>query len=78
MKNTGTCPKCQSKEVYTDKGLPKRGERSSLPISSWSRLFVDLYICLDCGYFEEYVEQADLDNEKKMNKLKEMFGKHVI
>jgi predicted nucleic-acid-binding Zn-ribbon protein len=35
-----------------------------------TRLFIHVYFCLDCGYFEEYVEQSDLDNEKKMGKIK--------
>lgn len=68
MKSKNTCPKCQSAEIYTDAGLSKSGDRSSIPVSSWSKVFVDVYVCLSCGYMEEYMDFKDaavLDKLKK-------------
>ncbi|UKN00758.1 hypothetical protein K6119_13560 [Paracrocinitomix mangrovi] len=75
MKNSKTCPKCGGTEIYTDAGNPKRGDRTSIPITSWGKLFLAVYICAGCGYLEEYVEQDDLSNSDKMDKLKKNFNK---
>jgi hypothetical protein len=75
MKKTGCCPNCSSTEVYTTKGTPKRGDRSSIGVSSFTSVFIDLYICTNCGFIEEYAEEADLKNPKKMEKLKIIFKK---
>ena len=74
MKN-GVCPKCQSTEIYTDARQPKRGDRCSLPVTTWTKVFVDLYICLRCGFFEEYIRPEDLKNEKMMEKVRQQFRK---
>lgn len=75
MKKSGSCPKCNSTEVYTTKGTTKRGERSSIGVSSFSAISIDLYICTSCGYMEEYGEEGDLKDLKKMEKLKKLFRK---
>lgn len=77
MKQTHTCPKCQSKELYTNSGNVKRGERCSLPVTSWTSLFVDIYICLNCGFVEEYITDKELHNIEKMNKVKSEFKKVI-
>jgi len=38
-------------------------------------VFVDLYICLHCGFFEEYIRPEDLKNEKMMEKVRQQFRK---
>ena len=70
MKTSKSCPKCQKSEIYTNQGLTKRGDRAILPLSSFGRLFITTYICAECGYIEEYVENEELNNEKKMIKLR--------
>ena len=75
MKKTKTCPKCGSNEIYTDKGQTKRGDRCSLPVSSWTKLFLDVYACFDCGFVEEYIEYDDLRNADKLEKLKKNWRK---
>jgi len=77
MKQTRTCPKCSSKEVYTNAGLVKRGERCSLPVTSWTSIFVDIYICLQCGFVEEYITDKELANKEKINKIKNEFKKII-
>ena len=57
---TGTCPGCGGTEVYTTRGLPKRGERMTVAVSSFSQIYLDTYLCLGCGHFEEHVPPEDL------------------
>ena len=72
---TGTCPKCGSNEVYTDRELVKRGERMQLVVSSWKWFFLDTYICLTCGHFEEHIRETELRDEKTIEKVKETWKK---
>lgn len=72
---SGTCPKCSSKEVYTDKELVKRGERMQLLVSSWKWFFLDTYICLTCGHFEEHIRETELRDEKKIEKVRKTWKK---
>jgi len=54
----GTCPKCGAKEVHM-----VDGNRTSIeiPLGWASKTFVNLYVCVKCGYVESYVEDmADL------------------
>lgn len=76
MKENKCCPKCQGKEIYTDAGLPKGGDRCFLPVSNWSKIFIDTYICANCGYIEEYAKPSDLNNEKVLRKLRENWKIH--
>lgn len=75
MKNTKTCPKCGGTEIYTDAGATKRGDRASIPVSTWKFLMVDIYLCVTCGYFEEYIDTKELKDEKTMEKFKENWRK---
>ncbi len=72
---SGSCPKCNSGEVYTTQGLQKRGERMILAVSSMKYFFLDTYICTNCGYFEEYVDDKDLKDQSMINKIKETWRK---
>jgi predicted nucleic-acid-binding Zn-ribbon protein len=67
MKNSGTCPKCGSRDIYTDKKNLKRGDRCSIAVSSWVKIFIDTYVCISCGYIEEYAVKLD---ENKLGKIK--------
>jgi predicted nucleic-acid-binding Zn-ribbon protein len=72
---SGTCPKCGSSEVYTTKDTPKRGERMQLVVSSATWIFLDTYYCTNCGCFEEYVNDADVKDQKTIEKIKEKWKK---
>jgi len=41
-----------------------------LVISSWKWFFLDNYICLTCGHFEEYIREKELKDEKMIEKIK--------
>lgn len=72
---SGACPKCGSTEVYTTQGLPKRGERMILTVSSMKYFFLDTYICTNCGRFEECVSDEELKDPKIIEKIKETWKK---
>ncbi len=72
---SGKCPKCGSNDVYTDRELPKRGERMQLVVSSWKWFFLDTYVCLSCGHFEEFVRETELRDEKTIEKIRETWKK---
>jgi predicted nucleic-acid-binding Zn-ribbon protein len=72
---SGKCPKCGANNVYTDRELPKRGERMQLVVSSWKWFFLDTYVCLSCGHFEEFVRETELRDEKTIEKIRETWKK---
>lgn len=71
MKNSKVCPKCESREIYTKTKVSDNTGWRSFFISGLSSVYVDMYICTNCGYFEEYVTEKDMKNKKKMDKLKQ-------
>ncbi len=75
MKKSNVCPKCNGQNIYTNAGLMSRGERCTVAVSSWTQLFVETYVCLDCGFFEEYVMQKELRNAEKIEKIKSTWKK---
>ena len=72
---SGTCTRCNSKEVYTTKGQTKRGERMTLAVSSWKSFFLDTYVCTDCGHFEEYISDEEMKDRKTWEKVRETWNK---
>lgn len=72
---TGKCPQCGSNEIYTDNELPNKGERSQIPVSSMKWLFTKYYVCISCGYFEEYIREKELEDEKTIAKIKAKWKK---
>jgi hypothetical protein len=59
---SGMCPKCGANDVFTsrrDKPL-RIGERSHLSVTTTARLYLDTYVCLGCGHFEELVPKTEL------------------
>jgi len=79
MRN-GKCPKCNSTSIYSNSNGVDYGGRS-YQIEVWigpkdSRLarqsnFIS-YICANCGYFENYLDEKDILDEiqKKWSKVK--------
>ena len=71
MKNTGSCPKCESKDIMSDLSVPDHYEfglandmqlKASANPDAWfnkgtvaSRLLID--VCASCGFAELRVEQ---------------------
>ncbi len=73
MKATGKCCKCKGDEIYSNLDLPQRGERSSIAGANGrvsSNLWLHVYVCLSCGFVEEYITPNVLNNEKKIDAIK--------
>lgn len=59
MKNTNTCPKCGSHNIFLARD--SAGEyTNALPVGFLSVVYVPRYVCCDCGYAEEWVDESDL------------------
>lgn len=80
MKKIGICPKCGSEEVYFDTRNFDNDGRASIFIAPRKvvgsyGVRVEIYACLDCGYFEEYFREDDLQNLKVKEKIKAKWQK---
>ena len=75
MKNSNKCPKCNSTEIYTDEGLIKRGDRCTIPVTGWRSFYISVYVCLNCGFTEEYMANSELNDKKMIEKVKEKWKK---
>ena len=76
MKN-GKCPKCNSQSVYTKRNGIVRvvtDPPCGVYVEGLSRINfptdIDVYICTDCGYFEEFVI-----DKAKLSKIKGKWDK---
>ncbi|WP_291727104.1 hypothetical protein [Bernardetia sp.] len=72
MKKTGVCPKCGSLDVYNNSN--QRAElRRVLQIKNPKAIFgrgsfLVSYICLNCGYVEDYLTEKDLEKRRDIIK----------
>ncbi|MHA2497382.1 MAG: zinc ribbon domain-containing protein [Candidatus Hodarchaeales archaeon] len=68
MKTTGRCPKCQSKEIVTNKIRARMfglGARVHLPAGNLRTSAFVAFACLECGYTEFYADEKGLKNLNK-------------
>lgn len=68
MKNTKTCPKCQSTNIVRFDALPISQGGEYILTGPFSTVDVHKYICCACGYVEEWIGAGDLErvaNSKK-------------
>lgn len=56
MKNTNTCPKCNSKEIVR---LADQTDSTLVPtnFTIFGAVYMTRYLCADCGFTEEWVEK---------------------
>ena len=72
MKNTHTCPKCNSQEIMRIEGrMGGYSGGNDIPAGSWSfrTVKVTRYLCGSCGFSEEWI-----DAPEDLHKLKEKYG----
>jgi hypothetical protein len=58
---TGTCPKCDSREIFSGARVAlKKGPfgSNSIPIGLTSIAALDNFVCGECGYVESYVSDS--------------------
>lgn len=62
MKNTGVCPKCQSDNIVRIDGTtaPNYGNFMYTGYTLFSAVSVNRYICCNCGFTEEWIDQKML------------------
>ena len=73
MKNTGICPKCRGENVVRmDGSVGAYGTGNNVMIgkSIFSAVNVNRYICLDCGFSEEWIDREDLEKVGNSKKIK--------
>ena len=60
MRYSYQCPKCQSKEVVEVVGSSLNAYQK-IPLTKWGMksAVLDRYVCINCGYTEEYVQLND-------------------
>jgi predicted RNA-binding Zn-ribbon protein involved in translation (DUF1610 family) len=72
---TGKCPVCGSNEVYDNMSSIQAGDRKYIPVSTMYSFSVEAYVCLNCGYFKEFLRDDDIKNDKLIKKVKEKWNK---
>ena len=71
MRNTKICPKCNSTDILKMPGLSGgfgSGNNIQTGMSIFSAVKVTRYLCCECGYSEEWI-----DNKEDINKLQKKF-----
>lgn len=70
MKNKNTCPKCGSREICRIPGwVGAYGSGNNIPVSFFGKAKVARYLCRNCGYTEEWVEER-----KDIERLAKKYG----
>ncbi|MCC6866310.1 MAG: hypothetical protein IT280_09160 [Ignavibacteria bacterium] len=75
---TGKCPVCGSNEVYDNSIKLIQGYRPFINVSAVKGFTIITYVCINCGYFKEFIKDEDLKNEKLIKKVKENWHKTSI
>jgi ribosomal protein S27AE len=73
MKNTNTCPKCGKNDIVRFDGFAGAygsGNHVMTGSTVFSAVNVNRYICLDCGFTEEWIDTCDLDKIENSKKAK--------
>ena len=71
----GKCPVCGSVEVYDNRDKLAASQRKYILISQIKSFTLDTYVCLNCGYFKEFIRDEDIKNEKITAKVKSKWNK---
>lgn len=73
MKNTRCCPKCNSHDIIRVPDNPSRYSSGNNIYTSTFTLMKKIpvirYVCCDCGYVENWIE-----NQRELNEIKRTFG----
>ncbi|MBR2651167.1 MAG: hypothetical protein IKD45_05855 [Clostridia bacterium] len=73
MKNTKKCPKCGGGEILRFDGhcgAYGAGNNMMLGTTIFSAVNVNRYVCVACGYSEEWIDEEDIKKLKKSRKAK--------
>lgn len=73
MKNTGKCPKCGGTDIRMVEGFvgaAGTGNNLLLGLSIYSGIPKNTYVCCDCGYTEEWINEGDIERVRNSKKAK--------
>ena len=71
MKRNRICPKCECADIACEKGcVGAYGAGNYVQVSAFSSVAIYRYICLSCGYTEEWIDAQDLEKIKKSKNKK--------
>lgn len=81
MKESSTCPKCQSTDVTRIRPFKGTSTSSLVQLTKWGTVggYFDRYVCLSCGFMEHYANleekgwQKWIDEQRKNNALESDF-----
>ena len=60
MKNTHQCPKCDSHDIIKIAGPASVGyTQNKVPSGFMSSVNVDRFVCLNCGFSEEWIQKLN-------------------
>ena len=68
MKYNGVCPKCSSTDIIRIAGnAGAYGSGNNIPMGAtiFSAIKVHRYLCCNCGYSEEWIDQEDIPKLRK-------------
>lgn len=67
MKNSKICPKCNSSDIRRVNGSTRgygAGNNILIGMTIFSSINVARYVCLNCGYTEEWIDKEDIERLK--------------
>lgn len=73
MKSTKTCPKCGSGDIVRIDGYAGAygsGNNIVTGKTIFSAVNVNRYVCLGCGFTEEWIDPEDLEKVRKSKRAK--------
>lgn len=60
MKNSNPCIKCHSVEIRSISGKYPFSEQDNMAkISAFKKMYITRYVCISCGYSEEWIEKKE-------------------
>jgi C4-type Zn-finger protein len=72
---TGKCPVCGSTEVYDNRNTNQTADRKYISVSAMYSFSVEAFVCMNCGYFKEFITDESMKNEKLKEKVREKWNK---
>lgn len=72
MKNSKTCPKCGMFDIVRIDGhAGPYGSGNNIMVGAtiFSAINVNRYVCLNCGYSEEWIDKEDVEKLKNSKKV---------
>lgn len=71
MRNSKMCPKCGGEDIRRINGDADHISTANvIVLGAFKRVYVPRYLCISCGFMEEWIEEDDLKHFKTFPKVK--------